>query len=44
VYAACIYCDGPVRARSLVIEGQFAHRACEADVADDTFHAKRGLE
>ncbi|HTQ41883.1 MAG TPA: hypothetical protein VMI75_03930 [Polyangiaceae bacterium] len=27
-YEACIFCDAPVRAGSLVIDGEFAHKKC----------------
>lgn len=27
-YDACIFCDGPVRTGSLVIDGDFAHAKC----------------
>lgn len=35
VYEACRYCDGPIRAGSLHIDGEFVHAACEADAARD---------
>lgn len=30
-YAACMYCDGPVRAGSLEIDGNFAHAKCHRE-------------
>lgn len=27
-FDACVYCDGPVRAGSLVIDSEFAHKGC----------------
>lgn len=30
---ACIYCSGPVRAGSLAIDGDFAHKACHREAS-----------
>jgi hypothetical protein len=35
VFEACMYCNGPVRKGSLIIDKQFAHKACEAAASAD---------
>lgn len=34
VYHACMYCSGPVRKGSLVIDGEYAHRACHKEASE----------
>lgn len=36
-YAACIYCDAPVRKGSVSVDGNFAHKRCHEMVENDTF-------
>lgn len=37
VFEACMYCQGPIRKGSLIIDGEFAHQKCHVEVEADTF-------
>lgn len=36
-YKACMYCNGPIRSGSPVIDGNFAHASCHEKVVNETF-------